>query len=90
MTYRASKYPGGLNGQHSRHDQEHVTDMTRSLRNNHLLRQAYELGYRNGFDELEILKRFTLMLLDLKDEAFQEKIDKLMRSPAQPIFKTDA
>ena len=76
----------------SKSDQERVvirTDMTHSLRTNPLLRQAYELGEHNGFDELEILKRFTLMLLELKDEAFQEKVDKLMRSPAQPIFKTD-
>jgi hypothetical protein len=66
------------------------TDMTRRLRNDALLRLAYENGRRNGFDELEILKRFTLMLLDLKDEAMQEKLDELLLSPAKPIFKADA
>jgi hypothetical protein len=70
---------------------EHVvmpgTDMTNRLRNDHLLRLAYDHGRWHGLDELEILKRFTLMLLDLKDEAMQAKLNTLMRSPAKPIFK---
>lgn len=61
------------------------TDMLIKARNNHLLNLAYKYGRQNGFDELEILKRFTLMLLELKDEAFQEKIDALMYS-TKPMF----
>ena len=62
------------------------TDMAQRIRNDHLLNMAYVYGKQNGYDELEILKRFTLMLLDLKDEAFQEKIDELMRSN-KPVIK---
>lgn len=80
----------------SKSDQERVvirTDMTNKIRNDYLLNMAYKLGEHHGFDELEILKRFTLMLLELKDEAFQEKLDKVMNSPAPSViyrhFQTD-
>jgi hypothetical protein len=60
--------------------------MSDKLRNNFLLRSAYDYGYKNNIDELEILRRFTLMLLDLKDAAFQKEIDKAMNSSFNSIF----
>jgi len=59
---------------------DNQTDLTREIRNNHLLNMAYHQGRKQGFDELEILKRFTLLLLNLKEEAFQAKINEIMLS----------
>jgi len=64
------------------------TDITQKIRNDHLLNSAYQQGRNMGFDELEILKRFTLLLLDLKDEAFQEKLDAASRAPS-PLLIPD-
>lgn len=62
------------------------TDLQQEARDNYLLYMAYKLGEQNGFDELEILKRFILVLLRLKDDALQEKIDNLMTSN-KPLFR---
>lgn len=59
----------------------------RKLRNDALLRMAYDQGERQGLTELQMLKVFVVGLLDLKDETFQEKVDELMRS-TKPIIGT--
>ena len=62
------------------------TDLTLKIRNDYLLNWAYRQGQQNGLDELEILKRFTVFLLELKDEAVQEKLDELMKTAAPNIL----
>ena len=61
------------------------TEIAHRIRNNALLNRAYREGSHYGMDELEVLRRFTLTLLSLKDEAIQQKIDDLYKSPS-PIF----
>ena len=63
------------------------TDMANRVRNDVLLNSAYNFGRYNGLDELEILKRFTLMLLYLKDEAMQEKLNELLLAPQKEFYK---
>lgn len=65
------------------------TDLTQRARNDWILNTAYREGERLGLDELEILKRLTITLLDLKDECFQKAVDEAMRStkPLISIFK---
>lgn len=62
------------------------TEWQRRLRNEYLLNNAYHQGDYLGLDELEILKRFILTLLDSKDEAYQQELDKLMQSPSVPLL----
>jgi hypothetical protein len=50
-------------------------DYIRALRNDRLLHGAYQSGRAQGFSELDILKKFAVEILRLKDEAFQEKLD---------------
>jgi len=65
---------------------ENRTDLTQRARNDWLLNKAYCEGERLGLDELEILKRFTLAILDLKDESFQKAVDERMRS-TKPLIE---
>ena len=50
-------------------------------RNDALLHAALKIGNAANMNELEIFERLVNYLLDLKDEAFQEKLTKAMLSP---------
>jgi hypothetical protein len=52
------------------------------IRTDRFMRQIYDCANRDNLTEVEMLSKAVVILLNLKDEAFQEKVDKLMRSPA--------
>ena len=66
-----------------------MTDLSEKIRNDAIVHMAYKQGQLLGLDELEILKRLTLILLELKDEAFQKKLNEAMRSTKQIFYKPD-
>ena len=51
-----------------------------------MLRQALLAGRANGWTENETLQNLVEILLNLKDEAFQQKLDELTRSPVSPFM----
>ena len=53
----------------------------RRRRNNVILNHALKCGNIAGMNELEIFERLVHFLLDMNDEAMQEKLDTLMNSP---------
>ena len=52
------------------------------IRTDSFMNQIYNYARRDGISETEMLSRAVIILLNLKEEAFQEKVDNLMRSPA--------
>ena len=57
-----------------------MTDLTNKIRRDTLCRSAYYQGEMLGLSEVDILKQLVLLLVSLKDESLQEKIDAAMRS----------
>ena len=57
-------------------------DLIDKIRTDAFMRQIYDYANRDDLTEVEMLSKAVVILLNLKDEAFQEKVDKLMRSPA--------
>jgi len=53
----------------------------RLTRNNVILNHALKCGNMAGMNELEIFERLVHYLLDLNDQAMQEKLDALMNRP---------
>ena len=60
-------------------------DLLTKIRNDAFMNSIYQIANNQGMSEVEMLSKAVVMLLDLKEEAFQEKIDKAMRSPAPLI-----
>jgi len=60
-------------------------DLINKIRTDALMNQIYSYANRDGLTELEMLTKTVVILLNLKDVAFQEKVDELMRSPAPLI-----
>jgi len=58
------------------------SDLINKIRTDAFMRQIYNYANSDNLTEVEILSKAVVILLSLKDEAFQEKVDKLMRSPA--------
>lgn len=50
------------------------------IRTDSLMNQIYHYARRDGISETEMLSKAVIILLNLKEEAFQEKVDELMRS----------
>lgn len=57
----------------------------KKYRNDCIFRSAMETSFRNGLTKEEALTFLCMALLNLKDEAFQEKIDKAMHRKS-PFF----
>jgi len=58
----------------------------RRQRNNVILRNALKQGNMANMNELEIYERLVHFLLDLNDEAMQEKLDAIINSPTPPAM----
>ena len=58
------------------------SDLIDKIRTDSFMRQIYNYANSDNLTEVEMLSKAVVILLSLKDEAFQEKVDKLMRSPA--------
>ena len=61
------------------------SELINKIRTDNIMSQIYNYALRDGLTETEMLSKTVVILLNLKDEAFQEKVDKAMRSPA-PFF----
>jgi hypothetical protein len=62
------------------------SDLIDKIRTDAFMRQIYDYANRDDLTEVEMLSKAVVILLNLKDEAFQEKVDKLMRSPTPLLF----
>ena len=62
------------------------SDEIQKFRNDAYFNRAMQSGYKMGLSKEESLSRFVMVLLSLKDEAFQEKVGKLMIAPAVNLF----
>lgn len=51
-----------------------------------MLRAAMYAGRAQGWTETQTLQNLVEILLNLKDEAFQEKLEELRRSTASPFM----
>jgi len=58
----------------------------RRQRNNVILNTALKQGNLANMNELEIYERLVHFLLDLNDEAMQEKLDAIINSPTPPAM----
>jgi hypothetical protein len=56
-------------------------DLIDKIRTDAFMRQIYDYANKDDLTEVEMLSKAVVILLNLKEEAFQEKVDKLMRSP---------
>ena len=65
------------------------SDLIDKIRTDAFMRQIYNYADRDNLTEVEMLSKAVVILLNLKDEAFQEKVDKLMRSP-RPMLAIEA
>lgn len=57
-------------------------ELINKIRTDSIMNAVYQMAKHQGMSENEMLIRTVIVLLDLKDEAFQEKVDQLMRNPA--------
>ena len=57
------------------------SDLIDKIRTDAFMRMIYNYANGDNLTEVEMLSKAVVILLNLKDEAFQEKVDKLMRSP---------
>jgi len=58
------------------------SELINKIRTDAFMNQIYSYARRDSLTELEMLTKAVIVLLNLKEEAFQEKVDELMRSPA--------
>jgi hypothetical protein len=59
------------------------SDLIDKIRTDAFMRQIYDYANRDNLTELEMLTKAVILLLNLKQDAFQEKVDELMRSPGR-------
>lgn len=57
-------------------------ELINKIRTDNIMNQIYRWAKRDGLSDLEMLEKTVVILLNLKDEAFQEKVDELMRGGA--------
>ena len=58
------------------------SELMNKIRTDSIMNRIYHYARRDGISETEMLSKAVIILLNLKEEAFQEKVDELMRSPA--------
>ena len=63
------------------------SELIDKIRTDAFMNQIYNYARRDDLTEVEMLTKAVIILLNLKDEAFQEKVDELMRNPA-PLIVT--
>ena len=56
------------------------------IRTDAFMNQIFNYARRDDISEVEMLTKAVIILLDLKEEAFQEKVDELMRNPAPLVI----
>jgi len=62
------------------------TEFIEKARNDFILNYARNHAQQNGLNENEMLTNLVLVLLKLKDDAYQEKLDKILSSPSPALF----
>ena len=63
-------------------------EILNKIRTDSFMNQVYRMADKRGLSEAEMLRDAVILLLHLKDEAFQEKVDKAMRS-TKPMFASN-
>lgn len=62
------------------------SDLINKIRTDSYMNKIYHMASAEGISENQMLTKAVIILLNLKDEAFQEKVDELMRSPSPNPF----
>ena len=62
------------------------TELINKIRTDALMNQIYHMANQEGISEKDMLIKAVVILLNLKDEAFQEKVDELMRRPGNKFY----
>lgn len=57
------------------------SELINKIRTDSFMNSVYHLAYRDGMSEKEMLIKAVVLLLDLKDQVLQDKIDEAMRNP---------
>ena len=65
------------------------SELINQIRTDSFMNRIYQMARHEGLSETEMLTKGIILLLNLKEEAFQEKVDELMRSPAPLIVTMD-
>jgi len=63
------------------------TDLINKIRTDYMMNQIYRMASQEGIGEKAMLIKAVICLLNLKEEAFQEKVDELMRRPSNKIME---
>lgn len=66
------------------------SELIDKIRTDAFMNQIFNYARRDGISEVEMLTKAVIILLNLKEEAFQEKVNELMRSPSPLLIPLNA